>query len=122
MARALSVVLRRRVVGAIEVGLSCRAAAERFGVSPSSAIRWRAQEQREGDVTPKRQGGDRHSHRIEAFGVCPLSTWRTIHSRPFGVSRAFLWMSIRFSGESLKLRNLSFPSLDRVDNLLKAHS
>ena len=59
MARALSVDLRRRVVGAIEGGLSCRAAAERFGASPSSAIRWRAQEQGEGDVTPKRQGGDR---------------------------------------------------------------
>ena len=73
MARALSVDLRRRVVGAIAGGLSCRAAAERFGVSPSSAIRWRAQEQREGDVTPKRQGGDRHSHRIEAHAELILS-------------------------------------------------
>jgi transposase len=73
MARALSVDVRRRVVGAIEGGLSCRAAAERFGVSPSSAIRWRAQEQREGDVTPKRQGGDRHSHRIEAHAELILS-------------------------------------------------
>ena len=73
MARALSVDLRRRVVGAIEGGLSCRAAAERFGVSPSSAIRWRAQEQREGDVTPKRQGGDRHSHRIDAHAEQILS-------------------------------------------------
>jgi hypothetical protein len=26
---------------------------------------------------------------VAAFGVCPLSTWRTIRSRPFGVSRAF---------------------------------
>ncbi len=73
MASALSVDLRRRVVGAIEGGLSCRAAAERFGVSPSIAIRWRAQEQREGDVTPKRQGGDRHSHRIEAHAELILS-------------------------------------------------
>jgi transposase len=46
--------------------LSCPAAAEQFGVSASSAIRWRAQEQREGDVRPKRQGGDRHSQRTEA--------------------------------------------------------
>ena len=38
MARSLSVDLRRRVVGAIEGGLSCRAAAQRFGVSASSAI------------------------------------------------------------------------------------
>ena len=32
-----------------------------------------------------------------AFGVCPLSTCRTIRSRPRGVSRAFLCMFIRFS-------------------------
>jgi transposase len=42
-------------------------------VSPSSAIRWRAQEQREGDVRPKRQGGDRHSQRIEAHSGLILS-------------------------------------------------
>ena len=54
-------------------GLSCRAAAERFGVSASSAIRWRAQERREGDVRPKLQGGDRHSQRIEAHAELILS-------------------------------------------------
>ena len=73
MARSLSVDLRRRVVGAIEGGLSCRAAAQRFGVSASSAIRWRAQERREGDLRPKRQGGDRHSQRIEAHAELILS-------------------------------------------------
>src|SRR5579863_5145901 len=73
MARSLSVDLRRRVVEAIAGGLSCRAAAQRFGVSASSAIRWRAQERREGDVTPKRQGGDRHSQRIEAHAELILS-------------------------------------------------
>ncbi len=73
MARSLSVDLRRRVVGAIEGGLSCRAAAERFGVNASSAIRWRAMERREGDLAPKRQGGDRHSQRIEAHAGLILS-------------------------------------------------
>ena len=73
MARSLSVDLRRRVVGAIEGGLSCRAAAQRFGVSAASAIRWRALERREGDVRPKRQGGDRHSQRIEAHAGLILS-------------------------------------------------
>ena len=53
--------------------LSCRAAAQRFGVSASSAIRWRAQERREGDLRPKRQGGDRHSQRIEAHAELILS-------------------------------------------------
>ena len=73
MARSLSIDLRRRVVGAIEGGLSCRAAAQRFGVSASSAIRWRAQERREGDIRPKLQGGDRHSQRIEAHAELILS-------------------------------------------------
>jgi transposase len=53
--------------------LSCRAAAQRFGVSASSAIRWRAQERREGDLRPKRQGGDRHSQRIEAHAELILT-------------------------------------------------
>ena len=70
MARSLSVDLRQRVVGAIAGGLSCRAEAQRFGVSASSAIRW---ERREGDVTPKRQGGDRHSQRIEAHAELILT-------------------------------------------------
>ena len=73
MARSLSVDLRRRVVGAIAGGLSCRAAAQRFGVSASSAIRWPAQERREGHVRPKRQGGDRHSQRIEAHAELILA-------------------------------------------------
>ncbi len=71
MARSLSVDLCRRVVGAIEGGSSCRAAAQRFGVSASSAIRWRARERREGDIKPKLQGGDRHSQRIEAHAELP---------------------------------------------------
>lgn len=40
MARSLSVDLRLRVVEAVENGLSRRAAAERFGVSAASAVRW----------------------------------------------------------------------------------
>jgi len=65
MARALSCDLRQRVVEAIKHGLSRRQAAERFGVSASSAIRWAALERSTGEVTPKAQGGDRRSERIE---------------------------------------------------------
>jgi transposase len=46
--------------------LSCRHAAERFGVSAASAIRWRTRLKEVGDIVPKRQGGDRKSQRIEA--------------------------------------------------------
>jgi transposase len=66
MARALSVDLRSRVLGAVRGGMSCRQAAARFGVSSSSAIRWCQRERTQGDARPKRQGGDRRSERIEA--------------------------------------------------------
>ncbi|UPT84650.1 IS630 family transposase [Bradyrhizobium barranii subsp. apii] len=46
--------------------MSCRQAAERFGVSAASAIRWRGRLKKVGDIVPKRQGGDRKSQRIEA--------------------------------------------------------
>ena len=51
MARSLCVDFRGRVVDTIESGLSCRATALRFGVSASSAIRWRLRERREGDIS-----------------------------------------------------------------------
>jgi len=66
MTRALSVDLRRRVIAAIEGGASCRQAAARFGVSASSAIRWQVLSKTVGDATPKQQGGDRRSGKIEA--------------------------------------------------------
>ena len=65
MARALSCDLPKLVVEAINQGLSRRQAAARFGVSPSSAIRWAALSRTTGDVAPKKQGGDRRSGRIE---------------------------------------------------------
>lgn len=66
MSKALSVDLRERVVAAIAAGASCRAAAERFGVGASSAIRWWALHRRAGSVAPGPLGGDRRSGRIEA--------------------------------------------------------
>lgn len=65
MGRVLSCDLRERVVAAIEGGLSCRAAAERFGVSAASAIRWRQLALRHGTPAAKPQGGDRRSAKIE---------------------------------------------------------
>ena len=65
MGRALSRDLRDRVVSAVEGGLSCRAAAERFGVSAASAIRWRQLALRHGTPAAKPQGGDRRSEKIE---------------------------------------------------------
>mgnify|MGYP001544592745 CR=1 FL=1 len=68
MARTLSQDLRDRVVAAIDDGMSCRAAAAHFGVSASSAIRWRQLAMRHGRAVAKPRGGDRHSGKIEAHG------------------------------------------------------
>ena len=68
MARTLSQDLRDRVVAAIDSGLSCRAAAARFGVSVSSAIRWRQRALEHGQAVARPRGGDRHSGKIEAHG------------------------------------------------------
>ena len=69
MARSLSQDLRDRVIAAIDGGLSCRAAAGHFGVSVSSAIRWRQLAREHGQAVAKPRGGDRHSARIEAQGA-----------------------------------------------------
>jgi transposase len=59
--------LRRRVVSAVgEEGMSCRAAARRFEVSFSSAIRWVAGLQERGSWAPLPMGGDTRSRRVEA--------------------------------------------------------
>jgi transposase len=73
MSKALSLDLRVRVLNAIEGGMSCRGAAERFGVSASSAIRWRSRERSEGDARPKALGGDRRSFRMEAHAPLILA-------------------------------------------------
>ena len=66
MPQPLSFDLRSRVLAAIDTGMSCRWAGERFGVSASSAIRWAALRRSEGSARPKPQGGDRLSHKTEA--------------------------------------------------------
>lgn len=65
--------LRERVVGAIEGGLSRRAAAAKFDVSIASAVRWHQRFRRTGSVAPDALGGDRLSYRAEAHAALVLS-------------------------------------------------
>jgi transposase len=60
------------VVAAVAAGASCRAAAVRFGVSASSAIRWCALAREAGSVAPGPLGGDRRSARLEAHAALIL--------------------------------------------------
>ncbi len=68
VAKTLSEDLRVRVIGAVDGGLSRHAAAARFGVGVAAAVRWLRAWRDEGATAAKPRGGDRHSHRIEAFG------------------------------------------------------
>ena len=62
MARAYSQDLRDRVIDAVETeGLSRRAAARRFGVSPASAIKWLQRFHRTGKRESAGTGGHRPS-------------------------------------------------------------
>jgi transposase len=103
MGRALSRDLRERVVAGVEAGVSCRRAAERFGVSAASAIRWRQLALANGTPAAKPQGGDRRTAKIEdqavfileAIGQEPDPTLAELQTmlaeRGVSVSIATLW-------------------------------
>jgi transposase len=75
MGQPLSMDLRSRLSAAIDDGMSCRAAAARFGVAPSTAIRWQAQWRETGSLAPKPQGGDMLSRGVEARAEDILALW-----------------------------------------------
>lgn len=66
MAGALSQDLRDRVVSAVAGGASRRAAAARYGVSVSSAIRWCQLAQKHGRAVAGKPGGDQRSSKTDA--------------------------------------------------------
>ena len=75
MGQPLSLDLRVRLLAAVDDGMSCRAAAARFGVAPSTAIRWHALRRDAGDFAAKPQGGDMRSHRVEERASDILAVW-----------------------------------------------
>ncbi len=75
MGQPLSMDLRSRLLSAIDDGMSCRAAAARFGVAPSTAIRWQDQRRTTGSFAPKPQGGDMRSRRVEERRAEILAVW-----------------------------------------------
>jgi transposase len=73
MGKPLSLDLRSRLVAAVATGSSRRAAADRFGVSAATAVRWVHAANTTGSICAKPQGGDTRSHRIEAFAAVILA-------------------------------------------------
>lgn len=57
MARAYSLDLRERVVAAVMAGGTVRAAADRFGVSVASAVKWSQRYRETGSAAARPQGG-----------------------------------------------------------------
>jgi transposase len=70
MTKPLSPDLRIRIIKAVEVeGMSCRTAARRFGVAPSTAVELVRQWKAGGTYQARPQGGDRRSAPIEAHAA-----------------------------------------------------
>lgn len=61
MSKPYSLDLRKRVVSAVEGGLSRRQAAELFDVGISTVIRWTRRSRETGSAAAKPMGGDRRS-------------------------------------------------------------
>ena len=70
-----SIDLSWRLLSAIDDGMSCHAAAARFGAAPSTAIRWQAQRRETSNCTPKPQDGDMRSRRVEERRADILAVW-----------------------------------------------
>ena len=88
MPKACSNDLRERVVSAVEAGASARSAALRFGVAPSSAIKWMERYRERGDVSPTSQRGrirsPLHKHRewlLEQIAGTPGLTLAEVRDR-----------------------------------------
>lgn len=74
MGKSSSADLRVRIVGEIERGQSCRAAALRFGVAPSTAIRLAQRKAQTGSLVPAKQGRPTGRGRLAAH-MDALTGW-----------------------------------------------
>ena len=112
MPKACSADLRERVLAAVEEGAARREAAERFEVSPSSAVKWFQAWEREGRRTAKPRGGSRspledHADEILAL-VAERPDWTleelvaALHRCRLPGSRSALWRFFERHGISFK--------------------
>lgn len=118
MTKAYSNDLRERVVAAMQLGESCRSVATRFGVAPSSVVKWTDRARRTGSVSPAKMGGYRRPvlepHRdwlLEQVRKCPHVTLAVLQDllaeRDVTVSHDTVWRFLRGCGFSFKKRHWS---------------
>ena len=117
MTRALSDDLRKRVIEAVEGGMSRRAAATRFGIGASTAVKWVQRWRETGSRAPRLSGGDVRSHRIDTFAEeimalverTPDITLAEIadhlaHSHGLRVAQSTIWRFFERHGVTYKKR------------------
>lgn len=122
MPRACSNDLRERVVKAVAAGASCRSAALRFGVAPSSAIKWVARWRERGNVSPGSSRGrirsPLHVHRqwlLDQVAATPGLTLAEVRERltvehGLAVAVAAIWSFFKREGISFKKKRCCRPS------------
>jgi transposase len=67
MGKSHSLDIRERVVAMVEAGYSCRAAARRFAIGDSTAIRVMQRRRQTGAISPPRQGRPSGSGKLSAY-------------------------------------------------------
>lgn len=103
MAQPLSEDLRCRVIAAVAAGMSCRAAARRFGVSAASAVRWVQRWRARGEVATKPMGGDRRSGAIEATpDMTLMEVQALLDKRGLTVGIGTIWRFLNRHGMTFK--------------------
>ena len=118
MTKAYSNDLRERVVAAMQSGESCRIVAARFGVAPSSVVKWTQRARQTGSVCPAKMGGYRRPvlepHRqwlLDQVQTCPHVTLAILQEqlaeRGIAVSHDTAWRFLRGCGFSFKKRHWS---------------
>ena len=122
MSKAYSMDLRTRLVRAVEAeGMSRRAAAERFGVAASTAVKWLKRVAGTGSVAPGRLGGHRPktiagTHRdwlIERCGSADFTLRglvRELGERGLKVDYHSVWDFVHAEGLTHKKRRWSRPN------------
>src|SRR5690349_11954609 len=76
MARAYSLDLRERVVGAVAAGQPCRAVASTFGVSVASVVKWSQRFRATGSAAALKVGGRR------PFALAGERSWLPCSAKP----------------------------------------
>src|SRR6266852_5641471 len=117
MPKSYSGDLRERVIEAVETGASRREAAEHFGVSVSSAVKWLQRWHESRSAAPKPRGGSISALEEVAAKVLALiaeqpdltlvETVAELRRRRIRTSRSSLWRFLDRHGITLKKKSAS---------------